>query len=272
MTEADISTTDSRTRVVFDLLDAAGVPILRITPAEAKSDRALIHFHGGGYRKGSPQHFAESVGRIALACQMQIFSVGYRLSTVSPFPAAVDDALVAYQWITEQIRPDRIALWGDSAGGGLAAALLLRLRDLEISSPAGAFLFSPWADLRNTAETYSENSATDDLFSLTQAIEAAESYLAGHPATDPLASPVLGSWSNQPRLVVQVSDAEVLYGDGVLLAQTAAAAGTDVRLKIHKGMPHIWNLAYPSTPSSKEAISYMIENLHELFDSNIETG
>ncbi|MFI5715768.1 alpha/beta hydrolase fold domain-containing protein [Nocardia sp. NPDC051750] len=240
-------------------------PILRIQPAAAPSDSALIHFHGGGYRKGSPRMFAGSVARIATACETQVFAVGYRLSGVSPFPAAVDDALAAYRLIAADIDPDRIALWGDSAGGGLAAALLLRLRQLGIPGPAGAFLFSSWLDLRNTAASYAGNRATDRIFSIELATEAAAAYLAGRPATDPLISPALGDWTGQPRLVVQVSGAEVLRDDSLLLARNAAAAGVDVRLKVYEGEPHIWNLAYPATPASRRAIGFMVEQLGELF-------
>jgi acetyl esterase/lipase len=240
------------------------VRIMHVVPVHARSDCALLHFHGGGYRKGSPQMFADSLVRIAEACQMQVFAVGYRLSGESPFPAALDDAVAAYRLITERIRPDHIALWGDSAGGGLAAALLLRLRELGIPGPVGAFLFSPWADLRNSAVSFSENETSDERFSLQQATEAAADYLAGHPATDPLVSPALGDWTGQPRLVVQVSDSEVLRDDALLLAHTATDAGVDVRLKVHEGQPHIWNLAYPFTPASESAIDFMIEHLTEL--------
>jgi len=264
MTETDLPAVDPDVVTEIEELDLAGVPVLRIRPPGASVDTALLHFHGGGYRKGSPQMFADSVSRIAAACQTQVFSVGYRLSTECAFPAAVDDALTAYRAIAEQIGPDRLVLWGDSAGGGLAAALLLRLRQLEIAAPAGAFLFSPWADLRNTAASFTENAATDARFSLDQATEAAAGYLAGSPVTDPLASPVLGDWVGQPRIIVQVSDSEVLRDDSLLLCRVAAEAGVDVRLKVHEGQPHIWNLSYPSTPASSLAIDYMVEQLGEL--------
>lgn len=210
--------------------------------------------------------FAGSLARISEACGMQVFAVGYRLSTECVFPAALDDAVAAYELITGELRPERVALWGDSAGGGLAAALLLRLRQLGIPGPAGAFLFSPWADLRNTAGSFVDNASTDDRFSLSQATEAAADYLAGHPALDPLVSPVLGDWSGQPRIVIQASDSEVLRDDALRLAECAAGAGVDVRLKMHEGQPHIWNLAYPSTRASKMAIDFMVEQLAEMID------
>ncbi|MFW0783176.1 alpha/beta hydrolase fold domain-containing protein [Gordonia sp. CPCC 206044] len=265
MSETDLAAADSPIDVEVTSLGAAPVPLLRITPSDAPVDTALIHFHGGGYRKGSPEMFADSVSRIATACRMQVYSVGYRLSTRAPFPAALDDALAAYRWISDTVHPERLALWGDSAGGGLAAALLLRLRQLDLPRPAGAFLFSPWADLRNAAESFHENAPTDERFSLSQATVAAADYLSGHPATDPLVSPVLGDWAGQPRLVVQVSDTEVLRDDSVLLARVAAASGADVRLTVHPGQPHIWNLAYPSTDASRSAIAHMSEQLAELF-------
>ncbi|WP_207843749.1 alpha/beta hydrolase fold domain-containing protein [Williamsia soli] len=272
MTENNFAAADLGEGTQIAALDSESVRILRIVPAGARSDTALLHFHGGGYRKGSPEIFADSLARIAEACRMQVFAVGYRLSTERPFPAALDDAVAAYELITQEIRPERLALWGDSAGGGLAAALLLRLRELGIRGPVGAFLFSPWADLRNSAVSFSENEASDERFSLQQATEAAADYLAGHPATDPLVSPALGDWTGQPRLVVQVSDSEVLRDDALLLAQTATDAGVDVRLKVHEGQPHIWNLAYPSTPASESAIDFMIEHLAQLIRPRVCGG
>lgn len=250
--------------VEVEELQCGHIPVLHIHPPSARPDTALLHFHGGGYRKGSPHIFAESVSRIADACKTQVFSVGYRLSTECAFPAAVDDAVDAYRWVTDRIPPEHVALWGDSAGGGLAAALLLRLRELELPSPAGAFLFSPWTDLRNISRSYIENASTDARFSLDQAREASATYLSGHPATDPLASPALGDWRGQPRLVVQVSDSEALRDDALLLARTAERAGVDVRLRVHEGVPHIWNLAYPSTAASREAVDLMVEQISDL--------
>jgi len=264
MRRSESELTDLRADIEIEELRCAHIPVLHIRPSSARSDTALVHFHGGGYRKGSPRIFAQSVGRIAEACGTQAFSVGYRLSTECAFPAAVDDAVAAYRWVTDRVPPEHIALWGDSAGGGLAAALLLRLRDLELPSPAGAFLFSPWTDLRNISRSYTENAATDATFSLDQAREAAAAYLSGHPATDPLASPALGDWRGQPPLVVQVSDSEVLRDDALALARTASRNGVDVRLRIHKGVPHIWNLAYPATAASREAVELMVEQIGEL--------
>jgi epsilon-lactone hydrolase len=265
MTETELAGRNPDVDAEIEQLDFDGVPVLRIRPAGAPADTALLHFHGGGYRKGSPQMFAESVSRIAGACNTQVYCVGYRLSTVSPFPAAVDDALTAYRMLPELTGVNRVVLWGDSAGGGLAAALMLRLRQLGYPAPLGACLFSPWADLRNIAASFAENEATDLRFSGSQAVEAAAEYLSGHPADDPLASPALGDWAGQPRIIVQVSGSEVLRDDSLLLCRVAAEAGVDVRLKVHDGEPHIWNLSYPTTPGSVLAVDYMAEQLDELF-------
>ncbi|NLU61097.1 alpha/beta hydrolase [Rhodococcus sp. HNM0563] len=268
MTDTEPASTSGRLGVEIEALDSAPVPILRVRPVDARPDAALLHFHGGGYRKGSPQIFADSIARIAARCETQVFAVGYRLSGECAFPAALDDAVTAYRWVAGSVPGERLALWGDSAGGGLAAALSLRLRQLEIPPPACAFLYSPWADLRNTASSFLENQHTDERFSLEQATEAAAAYLAGHPAVDPMVSPVLGDWKGQPRLIVQCSDSEVLQDDTLLLARTAEDAGVDVRVKVHEGVPHIWNLSYPATTASEAAISYMAEQLDELFGSN----
>lgn len=240
-------------------LDANGVSALRSTPPGAPEDAAVLFLHGGGYRRGSPRVFAAPVARIARAVGMQVFSVEYRLAPEHPFPAALDDVVRAYEWlITSGIPAERVALWGDSAGGGLACALLLRIAELGREQPAGAALVSPWLDLRITASSYAENGPTDTLFSAEQAVEAAADYLNGHDAGDPLASPALGDWTGQPPLLILVSEIEVLRDDSLLLAKSAADAGLSVRLAAQ----HIWpTMDFPETADSVRAVEVLREFL-----------
>jgi acetyl esterase/lipase len=249
----------SAAEAVVTPASAHGVEMLRIAPPGAPPDAAFLHFHGGGYRQGSPRGFAAATARIAKAAGMQAFSVRYRLAPENPFPAALEDAVTAYTWLLGSgIPAERIVLWGDSAGGGLAAALLLRIAELQLARPAGAVLFSAWLDLRITAPSYAQNAQTDLLFSMARAAEAAADYLDGHDATDPLASPALGSWTGQPPLLVLVSDIEVLRDDSVLLAKSAAQAGVTVRLERFPDTQHIWPIMdFPGTAESVRAVSIL---------------
>jgi acetyl esterase/lipase len=235
--------------------DADGVEVWKFTPAEAPSDVALVHFHGGGYRLGSPKSFARYFARVAGALGATLYAPKYSLSPDAAFPAAIEDGLTTYKWLMAQgIPANRIIVGGDSAGGGLAAALLIRISELGLEKPGGVALFSPWLDLRVNAGSFDSNSATDLLFSRERANEASSLYLQGHDASDPTASPALADWTGQPPLLIQVSDIEVLRDDSLLLAASAAKAGVSVRLERFADTQHVWHTAFPDTPQTVRAV------------------
>jgi acetyl esterase/lipase len=236
-------------------VDAGGVPAIWLERAGAARDPVLAYFHGGGYRIGSARAWRAYGSQLALACRARVLLVDYRLAPEHPFPAAVDDAVSAVRWLLASgERPGRIVLAGDSAGGGLAAAALVALRDRGVPLPAGAACLSPWTDLTNRAETFHSRAATDKLFSLKQAQEAAALYLAGHPADDPLASPVFADLRGLPPLLIHVGEVEVLLDDSRTLADRARAAGVDVRLSVYPEMPHVWHISYPAFPEAVQAV------------------
>jgi acetyl esterase/lipase len=235
--------------------DAAGVPLVGLERAGGERDPVLLYFHGGGYRIGSAHAWRAYGSRLAAGCELRVWLVDYRLAPEHPFPAAVDDAVRAYRWLLAQGETsDRIVLGGDSAGGGLAAAALHALRREDLPLPAGAACLSPWADLTNRAGSYRTRAHTDKLFGHKQAEEAAALYLAGHPARDPLASPVFADWTGMPPLLIHAGDIEVLLDDATALAERARAAGGDVHLSVYPEMPHVWHLAYPAFPEAVQAI------------------
>ncbi|MDP3950646.1 alpha/beta hydrolase fold domain-containing protein [Microbacterium sp.] len=234
---------------------ADDVEVWTFTPRDTTTHFALLHFHGGGYRLGSPRGFARYFARVAEALGTTIHAPKYRLAPDAAFPAALDDAESAYRWLLEKGVPaDRIIVGGDSAGGGLAAALLLKIHDLGLARPGGGALFSPWLDLRVVSRSYDDNAESDRMFSREQANQATELYLQGHDASDPLASPLLGDWTGQPPLLIHVSDIEVLRDDSQLLAAHAGAAGVSVRLERFPDTQHVWHNAYPETPQSIAAL------------------
>lgn len=237
------------------IVTLGGIEALEITPAGASGDLTVLHLHGGAYRRGSPELFGPQLARIAGAIGAARFvSVRYRLAPEHPFPGGLDDALAAYRAALEEQPSERIVVWGDSAGGGLAAALLLRIAAEGLPSPRCAVLTSPWADLRVSAASYEINAETDTLFSREAALEAAEEYLAGNDPADPRISAALGDWSGQPPVLVLASRIEVLRDDAVLLADTINATGGTATLELFDDQQHIWVLDYPSTEASRRSI------------------
>jgi monoterpene epsilon-lactone hydrolase len=255
LVETNMRTQPLADGVTMSEIDAGGVPALSFTPAEG-SGADILYLHGGGYRLGSARGFAAYTSHLAAACQARVLSVDYRLAPEHPFPGALTDARNAYGWLLDSgVAAGRIAVGGDSAGGGLAAALLVDLKQRAIPSPACAFLLSPWADLRVVNDSYEQCAETDKLFSRTSANDGAALYLAGHPADDPLASTVLASWSEQPPLLIQVSGIEVLRDDAAQLAAAAKAAGVAVQHEVFADVQHVWQLGYPQDPAAVIAVN-----------------
>jgi acetyl esterase/lipase len=236
-------------------IDADRVRVLECARVGASDQAVLLYFHGGGYRLGSADVFRGYGTHLASACRARVLLVDYSLAPEHPFPAALTEATRVYRWLIDSGLPaGRLVVGGDSAGGGLAAALLLEIAARGLPRPAGGVLLSPWADLRNTADSFRSRASTDAMFSLASATEAARLYLAGHPATDPLVSPVLGDWTGAPPILVHVSDAEVLRDDAENLRRAAHAAGVDVRCHVFAGMPHVWHLGIPHQAAAVEAV------------------
>ena len=175
-----------------EAVTAGGRPAEWLRPAGSRADAALLYLHGGGYVIGSPRshrHLAEGIARAAgLACLLP----DYRLAPEHPFPAAVDDALAAYRWLVEnrQIAPGRIAVGGDSAGGGLTAATLVAIREARLPLPGAGVCISPWTDLTCSAPSYQTKAATDPLVALPGIAVMARDYLGVTDPRAPLASPL----------------------------------------------------------------------------------
>jgi phosphinothricin tripeptide acetyl hydrolase len=179
----------------------------------------------------------------------------YRLAPEHPFPAAVEDAVSAYRWLMAQrIAPARIVIAGDSAGGGLAVATLLALRDTGVSLPAAGVCISPWVDLTGSGQSYATRADVDPIVTRDGIDRMALAYLAGKDAKAPLASPLFADLHGLPPLLVQVGDAEVLLDDAVQLAARAKAAGVDATLDIWDEMIHVWHWFFPMLDEGQSAI------------------
>ena len=239
-------------------IDANGVSSILCTRAAGEDDPWLIYFHGGGYRICSARAYRAHGSQLAAACKARVLLVDYRLAPEHPFPAAVDDALVAYRWVLARgVDPGRIVAGGDSAGGGLTAALLLAARQQGLPLFAGGLLLSGWLDLTNSADSYTRNAESDLLFGKANADGAAELYLQGQDPRDPLASPLFGDWAGMPPLLVLNGSIECLADDSAGIAQKARAAGVDVTHTVYDDMPHVWQTNYPAFPEAVQAVEEM---------------
>lgn len=240
--EAMLATIPAPEEFAFIADSLAGVAAIRIeTPASA-ADHAMLYLHGGAYVAGSAQGYRVLAGELARSSGATGFAIDYALAPEARFPGAVDDAVSAYRALLDRgFAPRRIMVAGDSAGGGLALALLVRLRDEGVPMPAAALLISPWADLRCDSPSYAANAAADP--SLTQAglAAAAAIYLGGADPAHPHASPGLADLTGLPPLLIHVGSIEILRDDAVAIAARAGAGGVAVRLEIWPGMPHVWH-------------------------------
>jgi acetyl esterase/lipase len=220
---------------------------------EAEDD---ARFHGGGYFFCSPRTHRTITVNIAARTEARLFAPEYRLAPEHPFPAAIEDALASYRGLLAAGgRADRIVVGGDSAGGGLALALLLSLREAQEPLPAAAVLFSPWTDLAATGESIRRNANSDVLFHGHRVAETARLYLGETPPDHPLASPLYADLAGLPMLFIQASDSEVLLDDSTRLAAKAAKAGVEVHFRAWRKLPHVWHYFAPSLPEGRAALA-----------------
>ena len=235
---------------------ANGVAAEWTTTPAADPTRVLLFLHGGGYVSGSllsHRHMVAQAGREAGA---RTLALGYRLAPEHPFPAALEDAVAGYRFLLSGgFAPRRIALAGESAGGGLAVAALARLRDVGDPLPACAWLSSPWVDLENAGGTMATKAAVDPLISKPYLAELAGLYLHGADPRTPSASPLRADLRGLPAMLIQAGSAETLLDDAVRLAGAAGAADLRVTLQVWPDMIHAWHLFYPQLAAGRRALA-----------------
>jgi epsilon-lactone hydrolase len=236
-------------------VDADGVAAVRIVTRHSREDRCVLYFHGGGYAIGSAKLYRDFTWRVAAAARASVLFFDYRLAPEYPFPAALDDAVSAYRWLTNRIEPRRIAFMGDSAGGGLALATLHKLRDDADALPAAAVALSPWTDLALTGASLKTNAAADPMLNVTILPGLANYYLAGADPTHPYASPLYGDATGLPPILIHVGSDEILHDDAVRMADKLRAAGRDIELEVWPRMPHAWHLFARLVPEGRAAIA-----------------
>jgi epsilon-lactone hydrolase len=218
-----------------------GVPTAEVTVDGIDPRYVVLYFHGGVYVMGDAFLAAELASQVGRRTDAKVVSVDYRLAPEHPYPAAVDDALAAYEALLDSgIAPSDIALAGESAGGGLAVATLVNARDHGLPLPAAALVMSPYADLTLAGTTIETRREVDPLLSR-EALEArVTDYTAGQDAALGLISPIFADLSGLPPLIIQAGSHELLLDDALRLARQAATADVEVSLDITPGVPHVF--------------------------------
>jgi monoterpene epsilon-lactone hydrolase len=240
--------------VVVTEVAAGGVPAHWLAAPGTDAGPVLVFLHGGGFELGSLRSDGELAARLGRASRMRVLFPEYRLAPEHPFPAAVDDVVAVWHWLRsdQDLSARSMAVAGDSAGGGLAVALLVATRDAGEALPAAAVLMSPTVDLTSSGASMTERADQDPFSTPAMLRQFASEYLAGADPRTPLASPLFASLSGLPPLLVQVGTADLLLSDSERLAAAAAEAGVDVVLEIGEGLPHVYQLLL-GTPEAADA-------------------
>jgi len=235
--------------------EVAGVPCRWAMPEGGSDDRVLQYVHGGGYVIGSLDGYRKFTGHLAKTIGCRVLSVDYRLAPEHPHPAAVEDSSAVYRALLNDFDPTHLAISGDSAGGGLTVATVVKLRDDGTPQPAGAVPLSPWVDLEGTGESMQTKAEADLLVGAEGLKQMADMFLAGKDLRDPLAAPLYADLTGICPLYVQVGGDETLLDDATRLATKAAASGVEVRLDAFPEMQHVFQMAAGNVPESDDAVA-----------------
>ena len=253
--------------IKFERIDANGVPCDWVTCPNCEENKVLLWLFGGGYVMGTLEtrkNFPFLIGREG---KIRSLLVGYRIAPEHPFPAALDDAVIAYKWLMSTgISPNNVVIGGASAGGGLAVALLLKIRELNISLPSGAVLLSPWTDLAGTGDSWDTNAEYEPSMTKEMLDWMAKAYLKDEDPKHPLASPLYGNLENIPPMLIHAGNCERLRDDSVRLAERAKSAGVEVKLKLWNDMLHVFQQFYDLLPESNQSIEEISDYIHKLLD------
>ncbi|HEY0422314.1 MAG TPA: alpha/beta hydrolase [Rhodopila sp.] len=233
-----------------------GVPAEWSVAPGADDSRVLLYLHGGGFSVGSIVSHRAMVAEAGRAAQARTLALDYRRTPEHPFPAALEDALQAYRWLLAQgVQPSRIAIGGDSAGGGLTLAVMVSLREQGLTLPACGWCISPWVDMEAQGESFATKAAIDPMISKDYILELAGWYLGGAASRTALAAPLYADLVGLPPLLIQVGSAETLLDDSVKIAHRAGAADVRVTLEVWPNMIHAWPLFYQQLTDGRQAIA-----------------
>lgn len=241
--------------VMVEPTTANGVEAEWTSTPDARHDSAVLYLHGGGYVVGSLLSHRHMVAEIGRATRARTLALHYRLAPEHPFPAPVEDTVAAYRFLLSQgLHPGRIALAGDSAGGGLVVAALVAIRDAGLPLPACGWAISPWVDMEGVGDSIIANVARDPTVTKAVLVEMAGHYLGGADPRAPLAAPIHADLAGIAPLLIQVGSVEILLDDALRLARVAGMADVPVDLQIWPEAPHVWHLFHPELKAGRRAI------------------
>ncbi len=230
------------------------------TRDDTGNNQVIYYLHGGGYISGSAKTNRPITVPLARRLNRRVFALEYRLAPEHHFPAGLDDALAGYRWLLSTgINPQDISVAGDSAGGGMALGLAMRLRDSGEPLPACLVCLSPWADMTGSGDSITANSECDPMFVSEDIHRYANTYLGRESRHNPLASPLLGDLTGLPPLLLQVGRNEVLLDDARLVHARVVAAGGSSELRIFEGVFHGWHFGTPFVPEARQALLEIAE-------------
>ena len=228
----------------------------KLTWKDSTSKWVILQLHGGGYVGAMRRHYKQMAGLYSeVGGGATVVTVDYRVAPEHPFPAALEDALEAYEWLLEQgYKNDQIILAGDSAGGGLAMALCHTLKARWRGTPAGIVAMSPWTDLTLSGSSYKDNYDIDPVFGNERSELIFENpYVGDADPKDPRISPLFGDFYGFPPMLIQVGTDEMLLSDSISVAEKAKSAGVKVRLSVYPGMFHVFQMAGTIMDESRQA-------------------
>jgi acetyl esterase/lipase len=242
--------------VHVEAVNANGVAAEWTTTPEADPTRVILFLHGGGYISGSLDSHRHMIAQAGREARARTLALGYRLAPEHPFPAALEDAIAGYRFLLSQgFEPRHIAVAGESAGGGLAVAMLVSARDEGLPLPACVWCSSPWVDLEMSGRSMVLKASVDPLIQKPYLLELAASYLNGGDPRTPFASPLYADLRGLPPMLIQVGSAETLLDDSVRLAGAAGSADVRVTLEIWPDMIHAWHLFYQQLAGGRRALT-----------------
>ncbi|MDP6358854.1 MAG: alpha/beta hydrolase [Planctomycetota bacterium] len=245
-------------------VDAAGVPSEWVMADGTDTDIRMLYLHGGGYISGSGAYYLALAARISAAAKCAVLLPDYRLGPEHPFPAGLDDCVSVFEWMRRsgphhQSEAKSTFISGDSAGGGLTLAALLKLRDEGKPLPAGAIPISPFADLTLAGDSLVTEGDLDPIMHPKCLPDFVNRYLGDADARHPLVSPAFGDYADIPPLLIQVGEHEIIRDDSVTVAAQAEDAGVDVTVEVWPGMFHVFQSHEPLLPEGREAIGHIGE-------------
>jgi len=234
---------------------ANGVPAEWTSTPGAARDAAVLYVHGGGYVIGSLDSHRHLVAEAGRAADAWALSLDYRLAPEHPFPAAVEDAVAGYKFLLARgFKPGRIAIAGDSAGGGLVVAAMVAIREAGLAQPGCGWCLSPWIDMEALGDSMESKAAADPMVQKPGILDMAKLYLGEADPRSPLAAPLYADLAGLAPLLIQVGAAETLLDDAIRLAQRGGAADVRVDLQIWPEMVHVWPLFWPELRAGKRAL------------------